>query len=405
MLRQVRTGHAKTGLAMLVAIAAAVWLAPTALIRIRERTTPRPVGTYGDSPSIRMALPGEHGFYPQGNSVPLSAAITSAWDLTVNSVTFYVDGKPIPVPSPGRAPRAFWQSAGALNPSEHQVYVTASVTNQQAETLALDSRNPSPGGNGHAIHFAILDLYPNRVEFTDSHPLSYDAADEDSKGAQFTVPTSADDPSSRPQLQVVNGQWQGPYAVCRKMGETTTLKLAVGGNAPLHNNVRVRVSGELARHSSPAWDKTWQATIPAGSADRGGSATTPPLANAIETDTMKLRFRTDYRFADGTWVPVSKTDQFFTVYTDLGPREADPAIDPNDDVLFQSPPQGTSAYFAWLRDHGGGGGGAGGAAFTRRRQWSIRGRAGGRGSTSPGAVGALDGSRRSANGRSKRGLP
>ena len=321
-----------------------------------------PLGTTGGStPALRMMMPGDHwvqapGFVGLAADVDLGGGYVSDWATAV----FVVDGTEVAAMGSGNIMCASFDMSTAANPSEHHVYAKATVLDSNGCEYSLDSTDNAPGppgtdplvatspyGDGQSMLFALADIRLRWVEFSDSHPISYDEYDYAMPGGNFTVPSVSGDPNTRPQWELVTegsppAQVEyGPYALCRTAGETTALKLGtnVGGAAP---QVRIHVRGETslaipAWNPGPNWEDGWHVDVDiAGSGF--GNTVTPPLVDAIEIDTVHLELTTQLVFTDGFIHWVTARDLYFEAYTDFGPRVADPVPDPANETLWDLPP-------------------------------------------------------------------
>ncbi len=299
------------------------WLGTSDLIAVSAGEAGRPVPAQR-SPSLRFDRPFAYSAQAPGVWVSLSASTGTAPKKWL-SASFFVDGRQIPAVTCGAAMAATWDSQGASNPSEHSLYAVAKVRDRSGQKLSLDSRRPHPEGDGKPRRFAVANVFLRRLEFQDSHPVWYSEDDTGVKGEQFIVPSSAGNPQSRPHWELITGPhgdtYRGPYELCRGMAETANLQLTTNAGGAASLRVRTRVQGAL-----PAWPNGWH-TVVATDGGRRGTATSPPLANAIDTQLMTLHTSTELGFSDGHWALHSSRQLGFTVWTDLGPHEPDPVPD------------------------------------------------------------------------------
>jgi hypothetical protein len=254
------------------------------------------------------------------------------------SAKFIVDGQAIPgsTTDGDGSVSATWCPGSAANPSEHDVYLTATVTDAEGHRITVDSRESGPPGAG-ATPFALANVSLQRLEVTDAQFFAFTALDVESHGDEFLVPTTPADPTSRPHWQLIRGargvQERGPYTIGKAINQRGRLKLTTNATGTPEMPTRIQLDAALTSAeglSIAVWPEGWHTSVPV---NRGEAVvTTPVFPDCVEITTLTLRSSLLVKFRDGVEKGVSSRKLSFEVMTNLQDREPDPAPDPDAEV-------------------------------------------------------------------------
>ena len=227
---------------------------------------------------IVISSPYHHTAYDYGGGTFGISAQLSPENNIIEWVRFYVDGQ-LETGAVDQANRTAYCTpdwAGAGNPSEHQVYASARIRNEDSGGVwyeTIDTRDDEPRGNGHVIKFALTKLKVQRLRWTITPCDVYDSWN------QINRPNT-NNPYHWRQLSDTSPE-EGFYPAVYVKGSAPQLEIklrpTIGNGMPIRADAYIEVFGNA---NYPYWG----VTSPFGG--NTGTVTCPALDNVVEAYTV-----------------------------------------------------------------------------------------------------------------------